>query len=90
MNRGAARLAELFEGRAPGPRGGVQQQIADAIGVSQSIVSRWLSGDRRPDPVQRARMEDLYGIGWRLWDQDVEAESGPGSSDAPQNKGSAA
>jgi hypothetical protein len=32
-------------------------------------VSRWLSGDRTPGPVQRAHIEDHHGVYWRLWDQ---------------------
>lgn len=66
-NRGAERLRELF----PREKGG-QTAVTKATGVAQGVVSRWFSADRKPDPTQRAKLEDLYGIGWRLWDVEVD------------------
>lgn len=68
MNRGAARLAELF------PHHGDQKRIAEAVEVDQGAVSRWIRGKRKPEVTQRARLEDLYGIGWRMWDEPIVAD----------------
>lgn len=79
VNRGATRLLELFPDR------GGQTVVARTVGTSPSVVSRWMRSERRPSAKQRARLEDLYGIGWRLWDQRAPtndaappAQSGPG------------
>ena len=69
MNNGARRLRELF------PRRGGQRRVAEAVGVPPGVVSCWYRSLRRPDTVQRAKLEDLYGIGWRLWDTDDAGES---------------
>ena len=68
-NRGAARIRQLF------PDHGDQIKVTRATGVKQGVVSRWFSGRRKPDPKQRAKLEDLYGIGWRLWDEDLSVSS---------------
>ncbi len=48
-----------------------QKDIAKAIGGAQSSVSQWIHGVRLPDAPTRARLEDMYGIYWRLWDAPV-------------------
>lgn len=58
-NQGAVSLAAL---------GITQRQIAVAIGCAQSNVSNWFHGKQLPDSVMRARLEDTFGIYWRLWD----------------------
>jgi transcriptional regulator with XRE-family HTH domain len=65
-NHGARRLRELFQGR------GSVSELAVKVGVDASLASRWLSGERTPDTKNRARIEDLFGVGWRLWDEPVE------------------
>ena len=72
MNRGAIRLNELFPAllESGKPDRKRQARIAEEVDVDQSTVSRWLSGDRKPDSEMRALLEDLYGIGWRLWDEE--------------------
>lgn len=68
MNRGAQRLAALLS------KHGSKKEFADQLGIEPSILSHWLKGDRRPTPQQRARIEDERGIGWRLWDEEIEAK----------------
>lgn len=71
-NRGAQRLRSL---------GKSQSELARELGVKDSsIVSRWFRGERKPDTVQRAAIEDSFAIGWRLWDEDVPEASSPGAS----------
>ena len=62
-NRGAQRLQELFPGR------GGQAKCSAEVGVKLGVVSRWMRSERKPSPEQRARLEDLYSIGWRAWDE---------------------
>lgn len=65
-NRGAQRLRKL---------GLTQSEVASAVGTNQSVVSRWERGERKPDPEKRAKLEDLYAIGWRLWDVEIAEEA---------------
>lgn len=75
MNLGAARLQSVMATLV------LQvSDVADLMGVDQSVVSRWVRGERRPDPRMRARLEDLYGIGWRLWDTDSAPATGTGGA----------
>lgn len=67
-NQGAAEFTKLTATLT-------QSQIASSIGVAQSNVSHWMSGRQLPDGVARARLEDTYGIYWRLWDQPLAQES---------------
>lgn len=66
-NKGARALREKYP-----DRGGIKV-VADLVGADPSAVSRWFSGDRKPDPKQRAALEDKTGIGWRLFDEETEA-----------------
>lgn len=66
MNRGAQRLKELNLNQA---------QIAQEVGTTQGVVSRWERGERKPNPLLRAKLEKSYGIGWQLWDEEVSAET---------------
>jgi len=74
-NRGAQRLRELFPERSA-------KRLADQVGVDQSVAGRWRSGDRSPEPKNRAKLEELYGIGWRLWDIRLKEEE-PASERTP-------
>lgn len=40
---------------------GTQAQIAKQVGVSQSMVGRWLKGNRTPSPEQLSRLAKLAG-----------------------------
>ena len=65
MNRGAEQLRRKLARR------GEKKRLASALDTDQPMVSHWLSGERKPRPQQRAYIEDTYGIGWRLWDQET-------------------
>jgi hypothetical protein len=50
-----------------------QTAIAASAGVIQSNVWSWMHGKQLPDSISRAKLEDTFGIYWRLWDQPVDA-----------------
>jgi transcriptional regulator with XRE-family HTH domain len=68
MNRGALALKKKLQKR------GAKADLARYLGIGPYIVSKWLSGDSRPDPPMRARLEDKYRIGWSWWDQTATGE----------------
>lgn len=76
MNRGALELREKLADH------GKQAELARDFGVGPDRVSRWLSGKHRPDATWRAKLEDKYGISWRLWDEDI-AGSDAAESEEP-------
>lgn len=57
MARAAERIAELRTGR-----GLSQQELADQLYVSRSLVAMWESGARLPDGFNVARMADIFGV----------------------------
>ena len=61
-NEGAEALRKL---RQP------QATIAARIGCSRQHVFNWVHGVALPDGVNRAKLEDAFGIFWRLWDRPV-------------------
>lgn len=63
MNRGANALKKKLQKR------GAKAELAREFNIGPYMVSRWLNGETKPDPPMRARLEDKYRIGWRLWDQ---------------------
>jgi transcriptional regulator with XRE-family HTH domain len=65
-NDGARALRSRFP-----DRGGISE-VAEKVGTDSSVVSRWFSGERKPDPKMRARLQDEYGIDWRLFDNEDE------------------
>lgn len=65
-NRGAESLRAL---------GKTQAEIASAIGTGQSVVCRWVSGERKPDTKYRLALQELYQIGWRQWDDEYDADA---------------
>lgn len=67
MNRGAAALQEKLSDR------GARAALAQELKIDPGMVSRWVGGQRRPEVEYRAVLEDKYGIGWRLWDEDTDA-----------------
>jgi transcriptional regulator with XRE-family HTH domain len=68
-NEGARALREKYP-----DRGGIAE-VAKLCAANASAVSRWFSGERKPDSPMRARIEDKTGIDWRLFDRDVEPEA---------------
>jgi len=71
MNRGAIALRLRLSKR------GARSRLAESLDLDLAIVSHWLSGDRRPDAKNRARIEDGWQIPWRSWDDDVTPEDVP-------------
>jgi transcriptional regulator with XRE-family HTH domain len=65
MNRGAIALKVKLSER------GARAKLAREFGIDQALVSHWLSGERRPDSKNRAKIEDGYAVPWRSWDDDV-------------------
>ncbi len=56
------------------PKHGDQQKMAERLSLTQDQVSRWATGDRRPDTEARATLEQKLGIGWREWDLPPDGE----------------
>jgi transcriptional regulator with XRE-family HTH domain len=44
-----------------------QSEVAEELGVRQSIVSRWISGQEKPGPKARANMQVVLGIPSEAW-----------------------
>lgn len=42
-------------------------EIAAKVGIDKSLVTRWISGARRPTDAQTARLDELYGIPPAAW-----------------------
>lgn len=42
-------------------------EIAAKVGVDKSLVTRWISGARRPTDAQMAKLDDLYGVPPTTW-----------------------
>ena len=71
------KLAERGEGQAWLMR----ELLSLGFKVDRPRVSRWWNGHRLPEPKERAAIEDLLGVGWRLWDDPVDAASRESSTD---------
>lgn len=68
-NAGARRLREIHPDR------GGAAKVAKVCNADPSAVSRWFSGDRKPDTKMRAILERKFGIGWQLWDKELPQSS---------------
>lgn len=44
-----------------------QAEVARRVGVSKQVVSRWVAGEKRPDPERRALLEKEFGIPVEAW-----------------------
>lgn len=51
------RIAELLAAK-----GETQTQMAEALGVEQSTVSRWCSGEKRPSKKSMAQIAAYFGV----------------------------
>lgn len=45
-------------------KGWTQRQLADALGVGQSIIARWETGGRTPKMQTLQRIADALGVDW--------------------------
>jgi len=52
---------------------GKKAKLAEEVGggCDVAMVGRWASGERRPGPRYRKRLEELLGISWTAWDEDT-------------------
>jgi len=48
---------------------GAGRELAKQLGIDESAVSRWANGKLKPGTRMRARLEELFGIHWQLWDR---------------------
>ena len=46
-----------------------QAKVARRCGVSQAVISKWISGERRPVYENRKELFERYGIGLDTWEQ---------------------
>jgi len=67
MNRGALSLRRVMK-KLDLSQGDVQR----AVSVQSGVVTRWVSGKRRPDAFRAAALQREYGISVHLWWEDVE------------------
>jgi transcriptional regulator with XRE-family HTH domain len=58
---------------------GAKRRLAEKLGIPQSIVTNWVNGSRRPVSKTRAKLEELLGIRWTLWDEELR-DSDPGDA----------
>jgi len=50
-----------------------QPRLSEALGVSVSVVSRWLNGQRVPNWSSAVKIEKLLGIPAKIWLEEAEA-----------------
>ncbi len=50
-------------------------EIARDVGVSGVSVHRWISGEKRPSAERRARIEVLFGVDAKAWDENTRPTS---------------
>ena len=62
---GSTKLSALARERG---RGSISR-IAEEVGCAQSLVTRWASGQRRPNRRWSGRLFELYGIAQSAWDE---------------------
>lgn len=46
-----------------------QKAVARKCGVSQAVISKWISGDRTPSYENRIMLADKYGIDLDAWER---------------------
>ncbi|MGH3902541.1 MAG: helix-turn-helix transcriptional regulator [Pseudonocardiaceae bacterium] len=49
--------------------GYTQERLAERLGVDRSTVARWEAGDYEPQPWQRPRIAEAFGLSLRAFDQ---------------------
>lgn len=75
-NRGACALRRAIDTREL-----TQGDVRRALGVASGMVTRWLSGDRKPGARNAAKIQKMYGV--RLewwWEDESDAEDPPGKT----------
>lgn len=46
-----------------------QKAVARKCGVSQTVISQWISGERKPNYENRTVLADKYGIDLDAWER---------------------
>lgn len=57
---GDDKLTKLKELRTS--RGITQQELADALGTNQKVISSWETGNATPRPAMMQKVEDYFGV----------------------------
>ena len=68
---------------------GSQEDVAEALGVSQAAASAWATGARRPQPDTRRTIARVFGIDPSAWDRRPASEGAPEQSEPSGNASSA-
>lgn len=68
MNAGAEQLAGLCGDY------GAKAKVAAALGADQSLLTRWLAGERKPSGKYRTALKKLFEIPHEAWDEPANAE----------------
>ena len=53
------------------------QASKDQVGVSQAVISKWISGERTPAYENRKELLAQYGIGLDAWEQPAQKHDVP-------------
>jgi transcriptional regulator with XRE-family HTH domain len=72
VNKGALKLKQFVpprSGATERPSG--QTRMALELGIDQAHLSRILSGKVKPSSPMRARIEERYGVYWKLFDEEA-------------------
>ena len=56
-----------------------QQTVARKCGVSQTVISQWISGDRKPNYENRTVLAAKYGIDLDAWERPAQ-QAGKGAA----------
>ncbi len=51
-----------------------QAEVAAAVGTTQSVVSRWERGEKKPGTPYRVKLQEIYGIDWQAWDREIDSQ----------------
>jgi transcriptional regulator with XRE-family HTH domain len=63
-----------------------QRAIARKCGVSQGTVSKWMSGEVKPEYENRKTLLELYGIPLDAWDQEPESTAPEATAPPPDSQ----
>jgi transcriptional regulator with XRE-family HTH domain len=61
---------------------GKKTELAGVLGIDQPTMTRIIQG-RPPAAGVRLKLQELFGIDWRVWDEKVEVDGDPDDDDEP-------
>ena len=76
LSRGAVSLRKSLRAR------GAKSALAVEFNVGPHVVSRWLSGTRKPTPAQRIELRQKFKIPYPSWDFPPEEDASSGKENA--------